>query len=122
LYILSNDRIKGEGTFNMVSYHCGEESYQVASHMHTTLYGLVSNEYPSSYVTHSQSFPKFPHALHSLSTRLGVTGLDYWSHPKWCKNAFYSLFQRRREANHVCSPTSCYICSLSLLSQLYGSQ
>ena len=71
MYTLSNDRIKELSTW--VSDHCGEESYQVASHMHTTLYGLVSNEYPSSCVTHSQSFPTFPHAPHSLSTRPGVT-------------------------------------------------
>ena len=31
------------------------------------------------------------------------TGLDYWTHPKWCKNAFYSLFHCRSKANHVYS-------------------
>jgi len=31
-----------------------------------------------------------------------TTGLDYWTHPKWCK-IFSSPFQCRREANHVYS-------------------
>ena len=32
-----------------------------------------------------------------------TTGPDYWTHPKWCKDAFYSLFQCRSKANHVYS-------------------
>jgi len=33
---------------------------------------------------------------------LGVTiGLDYWAHPKWCKNAFSSLFQCRSKSNNI---------------------
>ena len=32
----------------------------------------------------------------------GIQSLD-WTHPKWCKNAFSSLFQCRREANHAYS-------------------
>jgi len=32
-----------------------------------------------------------------------TTGLDYWTHPKWCKMPFPAFFQCRWEANHVYS-------------------
>ena len=49
----------------------------------------------------------------------GIQLLD-WTHPKWCKNAFSSLFQCRIEANRAYSAYFfAKICSHSLLRQFY---